>query len=377
MSTETAVTSSGLVLSEADVLALLDQSKSDAVVAITAKIADTYAAQSLKPTDTVASEQIFRLLIKDTELKIRVALAEHVKRSTQLPKDIVMAMARDVHEVALPILQHSQVLTDDDLLELISSTQEIKRYLAVSRRKSVSLAISDTLISKRSDAVAVTLVSNPGADISGDGLEAIVEQFPSNEWLMRAISDRPHLPAAVIEKMIDKVSASFAETLKEKFQIPTKALEGEFDKTRESETLKLLRMTHDQEEVSKLVTQMQTFNRLTPSLILSALCQGNFCFFETSLAKLSNIPVANARSLINDRGELGFRAIYNKSGLSESMFPAVKMLLRVVHELAEQGGDPAVAGYADKIVERILEYSKTHSVDNVSYIIALVRQAAQ
>jgi uncharacterized protein (DUF2336 family) len=125
------------------------------------------------------------------------------------------------------------------------------------------------------------------------------------------------------------------------------------------------------------VHQLHASGKLTPSIILSALCQGDFNFFETSLAHLSSIPVTNARKLIGDRGELGFRAIYNKSGLPEAMFPAVKLLLKIVRELDVEGEVKGSSRYANRIVERILQYSEDTQMENLSYIIALVRKVAQ
>ena len=377
MSTELSARSSNLALSENEVQALLEDKTPVTLISLTDKIATAYSGQALKSTDTQATEQIFRLLMRDTELRVRVSLAEHVKNSRQLPRDIALTMARDVEEVALPILQHSEVLSDTDLIELINNTDEITRYMAVSKREQVSNVVSGMLLSKGNDEVAQSLVTNKGAEISNDGLEKIVELFPHNEGLMKAVTNRPHVPAAVLEKMINKVSNSLAETLKEKYKKPSKEIDAEVEKTREKETLKLVGMSRTQEEVDKLVDQLQSFNRLTPSIILSALCQGNFCFFETSLARLSNIPIPNARSLINDRGDLGFRALYNKSGLSDTMFPAVRVLLKTVRDLDGIAEKIGPVRYANKVVEKLLKHSQADPVDNLSYIIALVRQVAQ
>jgi uncharacterized protein (DUF2336 family) len=377
MPTELRTKYSPLSLSEQEVLDLLENKTPNVLVNVTNKIAGAYGGQLLKSKDTAASEQIFRLLMRETELRVRVTLAEHVKKSGQLPRDIAMSMARDVEEVSLPILQHSQVLDDHDLVELISHTQDVSRYLAISRRERVSHAVSDVLLAKENEEITSSLVANNGAEISGEGFAKIVEFYPHNERVMQALSDRPHVPAAIIEKMLDKVSTSLAARLKEKYKVAGREIDAEIEIMRESETLKLVKITHAQEDVDNLVSQMQTSNRLTPSLILSALCQGNFCFFETGLAQFSNIPVSSARALINDRGQLGFRAIYNKSGLRDSMFPAVRILLNAVRDLDTHNEKPASPGYAERIVERILKDAEGEQVENLSYIIALVRQAAQ
>jgi len=373
----TAPLRSPLSLNEKEVMELLDN-KTPAVLAdLTDKIAGAYGNQSLKPSDTAASEQIFRLLMRDTEVRVRAMLAQHVKQSTQLPHDLALSMARDVEQVALPILEHSQVLDDQDLLELIQRTKDVSRYLAISKRERVSPAICDSLLAKNSEEVASSLVTNNGADISGEGLSKIVELYPRSEQVMQALSNRPHVPAAIIEKMMDKVSATLAEKLKSKYATSSKAIDAEIDATHESETLKLVEITHEQEDVSNLVSQMQATGRLTPSIILSALCRGHFCFFETSLARLSGIPVSSARSLIHDRGQLGFRAIYNKSGLDEAMFPGVRILLSAVRDLDVQGEKPGSADYVDHLVQHIHELAEGERVNKLSELIALVRQTAQ
>ncbi len=288
-----------------------------------------------------------------------------------------MALAHDVEEVALPILQYSEVLTDEDLLDLVNNTREITRYLAISKREQVSTLLADTLLEKGDNQVAATLVENKGADLSEAGINMIVEVYGNDQAMMEAVSVRPHLPVRAVEKLVRVVSSSIAETLKHKYHTPTAQIEKEVEKTREGESLSLIRLARSQADIDKLVGQLQVFNRLTPSIILSALCQGNFGFFETSLARLSGIAVSNARTLIADRGDLGFRAIYNKSGLPDAMFPAVKLLLRVVRELETSDEKPGTARFANRVVERVLQYAEAESVDNLSYIIALIRRVAQ
>lgn len=365
-----------IALSAEDVHRLLHDASPGPRIDMTEKIAGAYGKDQLTDRENRIAEQVFRLLLRDTELQVRVTLSEHVKKSEFIPHDIVMSLAQDVTEVALPVLEHSEVLTENDLIELVRHTEEVERFLAVSRRTEVPERLSDELMDKGKDEVTKTLARNPGAALSEQQLGKIIERMGDDKQLMSAVSTRPKLPITVAEKLIHVVSASLSEQLKQKYQLPTEHIEKEVEKTRETETLGLVRISQSPEEVDRLIGQLIAFDRLTPSLILSALCQGNFNFFETSLARLSNIPVANARTLITDRGELGFRAIYNKSGLPEAMFPAVKLLLKVVRELDKKDEHPGSPRYANRIVERLLEYAEENPVDNLSYIIALVRRIA-
>jgi uncharacterized protein (DUF2336 family) len=363
-----------LDLSPEEVDNLLEDKTPATLLAMTSKIATAYAQETFKFKESQAAEQIFRLLMRDTELRVRAALAEQIKNSQLIPRDIVMSLAQDVAEVALPVLQFCEVFTDEDLIEIIANSGEIQKYLAISKRTFLSGDVTDTLIERGNDEVAAALVANQGARLTDHGLSTIITHYPENAPLMHAVSTRPHLPPAIAQKLIHVVSTSLADSLKRKYKLPGAQLEPEVEKAREGETLGLVRTSQSQEDIDKLITQLIAQDHLTPSIILSALCQGNFGFFETSLARLSGIATSNARKLIADKGELGFRALYSKSGLPDTMFPAVKLLLKIVRELDEIGEHPGSPHYANRVVERILQYCESTQPDNMAYIIALVRK---
>lgn len=376
MLTERIRETTSFALSNEEVLALLDNKSGDALLNITQKIASQYGQSHLKEADKQAAEQVFRLVMRETETRIRAALSKNVTQSRSLPRDIAITLARDVAEVALPMLEYSEALSETDLIELVQATQDHARYLAISRRETVGEKLSDTLIARGNEEVAATLVQNIGADISENGMDQIVSRYPENKPLMSALVSRPTLPATVAEKLINHVSASLAQTLRSKHRLAERDIEQEVEKTRELETLRLVRVTRDHAEIDRLVNQLIAYKRLTPSLILIGLSHGNFDFFETSLARLAGVPVSNARALISDRGELGFRALYNKSGLPDTMFPAVRLLLQSIRQLEEEGLHPGSARYNDRVVKNLLAAAEKKPVENLSYLLALMRQAA-
>ena len=84
---------------------------------------------------------------------------------------------------------------------------------------------------------------------------------------------------------------------------------------------------------------MHANNRLTPTVVLRALCMGDITFFEIALATLANVPVVNARVLIHDVGRLGLKSLYMKSGLPPRLLPAVRIAIDVVSETPMDGGE--------------------------------------
>ncbi len=71
-----------------------------------AAIADRLARQyepSMAPAERNLAETIFRALLRDVEVRVRAALAESLKFNPAVPRDVAVALARDVAEVATPI----------------------------------------------------------------------------------------------------------------------------------------------------------------------------------------------------------------------------------------------------------------------------------
>ena len=75
-----------------------------------------------------------------------------------------------------------------------------------------------------------------------------------------------------------------------------------------------------EDDVERLVNQMAEHSRLTPSIIVRAVCVGDLSFFEHALACKSGLSVVSVRRLIHDTGALGLKAIFDKCALPSKIF---------------------------------------------------------
>ena len=71
------------------------------------KITDGYNSGLYSDSEVKLANEIFRLLLKDTEMKVRLIIAEALKANMQAPHDVIWALANDCHEVAVPVLEFS------------------------------------------------------------------------------------------------------------------------------------------------------------------------------------------------------------------------------------------------------------------------------
>ena len=102
-------------LTEADVVRLLSDPSPETRADMAGKIAQGFTVASLTDRERQIAMDIVRAMVKDAEVRVREALSQKLKSSDELPHDVALTLARDVESVALPMLEFSTVLTDDDM----------------------------------------------------------------------------------------------------------------------------------------------------------------------------------------------------------------------------------------------------------------------
>jgi uncharacterized protein (DUF2336 family) len=366
-----------VILTPGDVERLLKDDSPSSRVGVLEKVADRYNMRGFVGREREIAEQIFRLLMKDTALAVRETLAAYIKDNPEIPRDIVLHMAADVDKVAVPVLESSNVFSDADLVRIVEASSDIAKLLAISRRPQVSERVSDALVGTQYPQVVTSLVTNEGAAIGERTFERIVQEFKGELSVMSAIIESRELPVTLVERLVSHASAAMAGQLKEKYGLTDEQIGAAAGSTREDIMLRLLAQDVSEEEVVRLVTQMDEERRLTPSLVMTALCRGQLPFFTAALARYAFIPMENAKRLVSDKGEHGFRGLYEKTEMPDSMFQAMVLLLRTVQSLQEDEAIPGSLLYANRLAERVLAAAGERQVEYLPYFIALIRQNVQ
>tara|TARA_Y100001934_G_scaffold192300_1_gene226711 strand:- start:24154 stop:25302 length:1149 start_codon:yes stop_codon:yes gene_type:complete len=342
-------------LTQTDVRRLLDEPSAANREETAAKVAAAYSAEALSEDERHIAEDIIRVMTKDTEVMVRAALAGNLKTYSGLSHDIAVKLAGDVDSVALPVIQFSEVLTDDDLLEIVRKEGTAKQT-AVAGRPHVSEQVSDALVETGKEDVVVALVGNDGASISDKSFTKVLDTFGENERVNAGMVGRTKLPMAIAERLVNLVSEKLRDELVAQHELPNDVATDLILQSRERATLGLLSPNDAIMDVHALIAQLHKNDRLTPSIILRAICMGDIEFFEISVAVLSRLPLGAARSLIHDEGALGLPAILDRARLPEEMQPMFKAAIDVAKETEYDGGDNDRDRFQRKMLERVLTY---------------------
>lgn len=375
MTAQPSTRASAPLLTATDVERLLRDDSPDSRISVLEKVSTSYNAANFAAREREVAEQIFRLLMKDAAIRVRETLAERIKENGEIPRDIVLHMASDVNSVALPVLKASTVLSDADLVNIIDASRDINKLMTISQRPNVSTRVSDALVETNYPEVVTSLLGNDTAMISDRAMEKIIDEFRGEPGVIETMVERKSLPIALVERLVSEASEAIAEQLKQQYNLSDEQAKRETAGSHDDVMLRMLKHDLHDDEARDLVQQMANQGRLTPSLVMTALCRGQLTFFTAALAYYAGIPMVNARKLIGDKGQYGFRGIYAKSGLPDSMYEAIRLILEVVKEMNET--DEVVPGslfYANQLVERVLAAAGQRDVEYMPYFIALIRQ---
>ena len=339
-------------LTKDDVSKLLSDPSADNRIETAAKVAGDFDSGALSDSERQMAEEIFRFMVKDAEVRVREALAQNLKESPNLPHDVALSLAQDVDQVALPILQFSDVLTDGDLIEIIQSQSEDKQT-AIAGRSSVSDSVSEALVDTGNEKAVTSLLANEGADISENSLKKVVDDYGERERIQDAMVHRPNLPVSVAEKLVTVVSEKLAGELIGRHDLPENAITDLVLQTRERAIISLS-TDSDAGDVDILVRQLHKNGRLTPSILLRGLCMGDLTFFEAAIAELANVSLANARQLIYDSGQLGLRTLCREAKIPIPQLIAVRAAIDVSREMELDGRENDRQRYSRRMIERIM-----------------------
>jgi uncharacterized protein (DUF2336 family) len=359
-------------LNEDDVKRLLSNPTGD----VRAEIADKIASQheGLSDGERKLAEDILRLMVRDAEVRVREALARQLKENPTVPHDVALALARDVEDVSLPMLQFSEVLTDEDLIEIVRS-QGPEKQVAVAGRSHVSATLADALVDTGNEAAVATLVSNEGAELTENTLNRVVDRYGESERVGQSLVERKVLPITVAERLMTKVSENLRQHLMARPDLTPEAAAAMMIQARE---LAVLGLSNSDSDVAQLVGHLYNVGRLTPSIILRAVCMGDMTFFEASIAKLAKIKVENCRTLIHDAGKRGFEALFEKAGLPKAFYAAMRAAIDVSYEMEYDGRANDRERFSRRMIERILTQYGDLGVDfendDLEYLLSKMNQ---
>jgi len=277
--------------------------------------------RGLEPSEREFALKILHQIMLDAASMVRRALAITLRNSPELPRAIARKIIADVDNIAVPVLEESPVLTDDDLFEVLGSRAAAK-IRAISKRAKITGSVVDEVVRLGDNIAIAHLAANDGAELSDATAQKILKLYHSDDLIKNAFIDRHDLPPAIVEKLMEL-----------------------FDQVWVSRDLMgLVRRIHEQ-------------NRLTPSLIVRAVGCGLMAFVEHALAVRAGIPFGKVRLMLHDTGPFGIKTIGRHAGLDDLQIRALRASCVIYRDLEMAGYVTSREQFQARMIERLMSLS--------------------
>jgi uncharacterized protein (DUF2336 family) len=243
-----------------------------------------------------------------------------------VPRSVIKRLARDVESVAAPILEYSPLLSDADLVEIITTAQARFALLSIAKRRPLSPSVSEVVAQALDVPAVAALLANSGAQIRRQTLDKIADQAVKvTEW---------HLPLVLRNDLSKRAVRRLAGFVSSALIAKLAARNGLDDKTRQHLT-KRMRERLDDEAVdpdvvkSPDVKALFKAGKLNDGFVESAAELGRRETLVTALSLLAKVPEDAVRRILQSGSAQPVTALVWRAKLS--MRVAFKIQSFVMH----------------------------------------------
>src|SRR6202789_647738 len=341
----------------------------------TRSLARAWLGSGLTKDDRAAAEGALLMLLDDASPLVRQAMAEIFARSSDAPAAIVQALSLDQASVALPVLEHSPLLIDAALVDIVAPGN-CEMQCAVARRVNLPASVCAAIAEVGSASAALELIENAYAELAPFSWDRIVERHGHLAAIRESMLVLEDLPAATRAALVAKLSDTLAQFVVARNWLSPDRAGRIASEARDRSTVNIAARSRG-EDMRGLIAHLRATSQLTAGLILRALLSGNLELFEAALSELAGLARSRVSALLLDRGEASLLALLQRAGLPESTFSAFRAALDVIHETGFTDTLAGMARLRRRMVERVLTHCETDQSAAAPLLILLRRFATE
>lgn len=225
----------------------------------------------------------------------------------------------------------------------------------------------------------------------------MVESFSEKEEVIEALVTRGSIPASIVREVSVKVSQVIQKKLEKKYATSFKEINSLFRESGEIAAFRFGNMKIFGEELIELINMLEQNNQLEAALDpihgkltfilndiepigefipVSAIALGHKTIFEICMSRVTGVKYSNIRKLVSDL-DSGLKALYDRSGMPDSLFDAVRFALWVINKMDEEHANFGTARAREDLHEyckKIITLSKGKKIRNLASLISIVRK---
>jgi uncharacterized protein (DUF2336 family) len=275
--------------------------------------------------------EVLEILARDQVTRVRQIIAETLKDIANAPPHVIRQLARDAElVVCAPVLEHSPVLTDEDLLDIIAQSPVKGALAAIARRAGLSEAVSDVVCHSTDEEAIAILLANPSAQVREETLDYLVERAVDIEGWHSPLVRRTKLTSRAAARMARYVADNLLEVLASRDDLDSATVEAVTSEVRRRlDTADIAAKKppptpraaeaaapRDVDGALNRAQRMKKTGKLNEVAVLRAVESRDLQFVHAALSVMSELPFPAVVKIFATRSAKGIMAASWKAGLS-------------------------------------------------------------
>ncbi len=264
-----------------------------------------------------ASVLAMTYLLDDPSPKVRLALAQALVPSDEAPRAIVLALAEDQPEIACTVIAGSPVLRDADLVDLAGRGHAMTRAL-IAARPGLGYCAAAAIAEIGDEGQILLLLENDSASISRISLRRMAERFGQVSAVRHLLLDRDALPGDARHLLVSHVADALAQSDLVRQTIGP----GRIDLMKREagdDAVVAIAGAVSIDEIPMLVERLKADGKLTPALLIHALCSGKVDFFAEAVVSLVGLDDRRVRAILATGRTHAVRALFEAAGIGRDV----------------------------------------------------------
>ena len=292
---------------------------------------------------------VFLHLVSSAEREIRKSLSQRLSDAPWAPYALVNVLALDEIEIARPIIAMSPVLKDDDLVRIMAMAT-VEHQIAVAARPCIGETVIEEILKQGDPAVMTALAGNDTANISPQGMAALIQASHNVASIRSPLVRHPRLTSDMAERLYVWVGQSLRSAIVSRFRVDADALDREIARAVHSAQTASTPVVatravapsgadlerRDMEQ--RLVVKLNASGQLRAGYLIKALRDQRLTLFCAALAELVGVPIETVEKAINAPKPDLLALACTAAGVDQSAFPTLLYLVRDLNKERPGGG---------------------------------------
>jgi len=172
----------------------------------------SYVSDRCDDEQVAQYDEVLCQLAELVETEARAHVAKLLAPLDRAPGNVVVKLANDEIQVAQPLLEFSNVLSDDDLIEIVMNQSEDHR-VAIAGRQQVTERVGDAIVEHGQTASVQRLVRNANAELGPQVLGRLVERATTDAEIAADLRGREDIDWKSLGGRINIVGDKVMETI--------------------------------------------------------------------------------------------------------------------------------------------------------------------